>query len=72
MIYGRAEIVEGIPLNDDIVPKLVERVVPIHHVVQVDGYIPGCPPSADLIYHAIKELIAGRIPKLQHEQLKYG
>jgi NAD-reducing hydrogenase small subunit len=25
-------------------------------------YVPGCPPSADTIFAAVSELLAGRIP----------
>lgn len=48
----------------EIVPKLLPRVRPVHEVVQVDVFIPGCPPSADVIFHALTELLAGRTPQL--------
>ena len=47
-----------------IVPKLLERVMPLHEVVNVDVYLPGCPPSADNIFFAISELLEGRMPEL--------
>ena len=47
-----------------IVPKLLERVIPLHEVVDVDIYLPGCPPSADTIFFAISELLEGRTPDL--------
>ena len=47
-----------------IVPKLLERVMPLHEVVNVDIYLPGCPPSADNIFFAISELLEGRMPDL--------
>jgi len=43
-------------------PTLLDRVRPIHEVVQVDVYVPGCPPPADAIYFVISELLAGRTP----------
>jgi NAD-reducing hydrogenase small subunit len=43
-----------------IVPRLLPRAVPLHRVVPVDAYLPGCPPSADLIWAAVTELLAGR------------
>ena len=47
-----------------IVPRLLERVIPLHEVVDVDIYLPGCPPSADTIFFAISELLEGRTPDL--------
>ncbi len=46
------------------VPKLLERVMPLHEVVNVDLYLPGCPPSAQDIFFAISELLEGRMPDL--------
>ncbi len=47
-----------------IVPKLLERVLPLHEVVAVDVYLPGCPPSAENIFHVISELLEGRMPEM--------
>jgi len=44
------------------VPALLDLVRPIHGVVPVDVYVPGCPPRADAIYYVLSELIAGRTP----------
>jgi NAD-reducing hydrogenase small subunit len=46
------------------VPPLLAKVRPVHTVVHVDVYIPGCPPSADTIFYAVSELLAGRTPDL--------
>lgn len=43
-------------------PALRQRVSPVHEVVAVDCYLPGCPPPADAIYFLLSELAAGRIP----------
>jgi NAD-reducing hydrogenase small subunit len=43
-------------------PVLLQRVRPVHEVVNVDVFVPGCPPSADTIYVVISELLAGRVP----------
>ena len=50
----------GIP--DLVVPRLLRRSRPVHSVVDVDVFLPGCPPSADLIYFVLDELLAGRMP----------
>jgi NAD-reducing hydrogenase small subunit len=47
------------------VPALLDRVRPVHEVVPVDVFVPGCPPSADTIYQVLSELLAGRVPTLE-------
>jgi len=46
------------------VPNLLKEVTPVHLAVKVDVFVPGCPPSADVIHYTIKELLEGRIPDL--------
>jgi NAD-reducing hydrogenase small subunit len=48
----------------EIVPKLLPQVRPVHEVVNVDVFVQGCPPSADVIFFALTELLAGRKPEL--------
>ena len=50
----------GIPLN--VVPALLPMARPVHMVVDVDVFLPGCPPSADIIYGALIDLLEGRTP----------
>lgn len=49
-----------------VVPELLPQVRPVHTAVEVDVYVPGCPPSADTIYYVVAELLAGRVPDLAH------
>jgi NAD-reducing hydrogenase small subunit len=44
------------------VPKLLAQSRPVHKYVDVDVFLPGCPPSADQIFWVVDELLAGRIP----------
>jgi NAD-reducing hydrogenase small subunit len=60
-----------LPHEPGIVPALLDRVRPVHEVVPVDVFLPGCPPSADIIYFALCELLAGRKPDLTG-RLIYG
>ena len=57
-----ATLNQGPPTS--VVPKLLPRVRPVHEVVKVDVFVPGCPPSADAIFTAVSELLAGRIPEV--------
>ncbi len=45
-------------------PALQPRVRALHEVVPVDLFVPGCPPSADVIHYVLVELLAGRTPDL--------
>jgi NAD-reducing hydrogenase small subunit len=45
-----------------VVPRLLPAALPVHRVVAVDVFLPGCPPSADLIYATLNELLEGRMP----------
>ncbi len=65
--FGTEKVLQHIYLRnapDKIVPRLLARVVPIHQVVKVDAFLPGCPPPADAIYFALTELLAGRLPDM--------
>ncbi len=55
------------------VTALLERVTPLHAHVKVDYFLPGCPPSADLIHFVLVELLHDRVPDLASgAKLKYG
>jgi NAD-reducing hydrogenase small subunit len=60
--YGESAVVAGVPAGNDIVPKLLDRVLRVQDVVTVDHFMPGCPPSADMIFNFVSDLLAGRTP----------
>lgn len=73
-VVGRTSLMETVYVEnatirqkppDEVVPKLLKFVRPVHEVVPVDVFIPGCPPSADTIFYVLEELLAGRVPQLQ-------
>lgn len=61
-----------IPSREGILPKLLERVRPVHEVVQVEAYLPGCPPSAARIRAIVECVLEGRPPRLEGEMLRFG
>ena len=58
-------------IPDQVIPRLLPRVLPVHAVVPVDVFIPGCPPAAGVILHAVSELLAGRQPDLS-DKTRFG
>jgi len=60
------------PKCDGIIPLLLERVLPVHEVVHVELFLPGCPPPADRIKALLGQVLAGQTPKLEGTQLKFG
>jgi len=60
----------GIP-NDPELPLPLDKVHPLHEVVRIDYFLPGCPPSADAIWSFLSDLIAGRTPRLRGALLQY-
>jgi NAD-reducing hydrogenase small subunit len=55
-------VVIGVPGGNGAVPSLLPRVRPVHEMVRVDHFIPGCPPSADTIHSFVMALLEGRTP----------
>lgn len=47
--------------NEDL-PTLMSKARPVHEFVDVDAFIPGCPPHADLIHFMLSEILEGRNP----------
>ena len=60
--FENADLFQQLPTK--IVPKLLARVRPVHEVVNVDVFVPGCPPSADTIFNVLCELVEGRMQGL--------
>jgi NAD-reducing hydrogenase small subunit len=68
------EFIENSDVNPQIpneVPKLLKKVHPLHEIVKIDYFIPGCPPSADSINYVLTELFSGRTPNMEFRS-KYG
>ena len=61
-----------VPKADGIVPALLKRVMPLHQVVYVEYFLPGCPPPADRIKAVMAQVLNGETPKLEGANLKFG
>lgn len=74
MVYAeRADIQPQLPYEPGIVPVLLDRVEPVHAIVPVDLYLPGCPPPAARIRALLEQLLAGVAPQLVgREMIKFG
>jgi len=57
--------------NDDELPMLLDKVYPCHEIVKMDYYLPGCPPTADMIWETLVALITGDELKLPYEIVKF-
>ncbi len=57
--------------GDPELPLLLDKVRPIHEIVKVDYFMPGCPPSAEVFWTYLTALIEGREPVLPIELIHY-
>jgi len=56
-------------LPREVAPPLRSIVRPVHEAVPVDVFVPGCPPSADLIFSVLTDLLEG---KARNPSAKFG
>jgi NAD-reducing hydrogenase small subunit len=61
----------GVIPNDPELPLLLNKVHPIHEVVKVDCFLPGCPPSSEVFWNFLSDVLAGREHKLKNELIHY-
>ncbi len=51
--------VEGVELK---LPDVLPRLLPIDRAIEVDYYIPGCPPTPEVTWKAVEALLSGTAP----------
>lgn len=62
-----------LPHAPGIVPELLDRVQPVHEVVPVDIFMPGCPPDAHRIRATLEPLLRGEKPLMEgRDMIKFG
>jgi F420-non-reducing hydrogenase small subunit len=52
-------VVNGVELK---LPGILPRLLPIDQAIDVDYYIPGCPPTAEVTWKAVETLLSGKLP----------
>ncbi|MGZ4958296.1 MAG: NADH-quinone oxidoreductase subunit B family protein [Methylomonas sp.] len=57
--------------SDPELPLLLDKVHPIHEVVKVDYFLPGCPPSAEVFWTFLTALLEGKDPHFPYELVHY-
>jgi coenzyme F420-reducing hydrogenase gamma subunit len=62
---------EGVLPNDEEIPMILDRVYPIRELVKVDYVLPGCPPTAELIWNALYALVTGSDLEMPLEVIRY-
>ncbi len=67
-----ADVQKGIPNDRSVVPALLDRVRPLHSLISVDYFLPGCPPTAKHIRMVLESLPSGKPLSLHGNQLKFG
>jgi NAD-reducing hydrogenase small subunit len=59
------------PAQGDL-PVLLPKVVPLHQVIPVDIFLPGCPPDPDRIWAAVTAILRGEPVELPVEMRTFG
>lgn len=72
-VYVEAATIQGrVPDEEGIVPRLLPTVKPVHEVVPVDVFLPGCPPPAPRIRAALEQLLSTGHVTLEGRDIKFG
>ncbi len=58
--------------DDHVMPTLLEKVLPVHQVIPVDAFLPGCPPDAERIWAAVQALLQNEAVVLEPSMRTFG
>lgn len=70
-VYQSSRDDSAVEKNLDL-PPLLDKAKPLHQIVKVDVFLPGCPPGVDRIAAAVTALLAGEEPNLSPEMRRFG
>jgi [NiFe] hydrogenase diaphorase moiety small subunit len=59
-----------VPYHEDL-PKILDKVYACSEIVDIDYFIPGCPPDANHIWKSVLSLIAGEQLSVLYSEFKY-
>lgn len=62
-LHGIGVVAPQIP-NDPELPRLLEKVHPLHEAVKIDYFLPGCPPPAEAFLELITAILEQREPRI--------
>ena len=70
-VYADGERLPGLDPQGE-VPQLLPSVLPLHRVIPVDVFLPGCPPAPQSIQAAVGALIQGESFVLPESMRRFG
>ena len=59
-----------VPYHDDL-PKILDKVYACNEIVEIDHFIPGCPPTAEHIWKAVQNILWGEKYSVLYSEFKY-
>jgi len=59
-----------VPYHEDL-PKILDKVYACSEIVDIDYFIPGCPPDANHIWKSLLGLICGQPLSVTYSEFKY-
>ena len=59
-----------VPYHEDL-PKILDKVYACNEIVEIDHFIPGCPPSALHIWKAVQSILWGEQYSVLYSEFKY-
>ncbi|AWB26438.1 NADH-quinone oxidoreductase subunit B family protein [Halococcoides cellulosivorans] len=69
---GKADEHSEVPTGEgDAVPRLLQDARPLDEFIDVDVFVPGCPPDADVMEASLAALARGETPEISGEALQY-